>query len=34
MHLRAAAASQELDPILQQTDPSVGWELSEDLRPA
>ncbi len=34
MHLRAAAASRELDPILQQTDPSVGWEISEDLRPA
>lgn len=34
MHRRAALASAELDPILNATDPSVGWSLSEDLRPA
>jgi hypothetical protein len=31
---RALLASQELNPILNATDPSVGWSLSEDLRPA
>jgi hypothetical protein len=31
---RALIASQELNPILNATDPSVGWSLSEDLRPA
>jgi hypothetical protein len=30
---RALLASQELNPILNATDPSVGWSLSEDLRP-
>jgi hypothetical protein len=34
MHERAALASAELDPILNATDPSVGWSLQEDLRPA
>jgi hypothetical protein len=31
---RALLASEELNPILNATDPSVGWSLSEDLRPA
>jgi hypothetical protein len=30
---RALLASQELDPILNATPSSVGWTLSEDLRP-
>ena len=30
---RALEASRELDPILNATDPSVGWSISEDLRP-
>ena len=34
MHERAALASAQLDPILNASDPSVGWSLSEDLRPA
>lgn len=33
MGLRALLASQELDPILNATPSSVGWTLSEDLRP-
>ena len=33
MSARALLASQELDPILNATDPSVGWSISEDLRP-
>jgi hypothetical protein len=31
---RALLASEELNPILNATDSSVGWSLSEDLRPA
>jgi hypothetical protein len=31
---RALLASEELNPILNATDKSVGWSLSEDLRPA
>lgn len=34
MHEDALTASRELDPLLNATDPSVGWTLSEDLRPA
>lgn len=34
MHERAALASVQLAPILNATDPSVGWSLAEDLRPA
>ncbi|HWG84677.1 MAG TPA: DUF3208 family protein [Deinococcales bacterium] len=34
LHRRANQASLELDPILNATDRSVGWSLSEDLRPA
>lgn len=34
LHDDALAASRELDPLLGSTDPSVGWTLSEDLRPA
>ena len=34
MHDRANLASAVLDAILNATDPSVGWSLSEDLRPA
>ena len=34
MHDDALEASRELDPILNATDPSVGWTLGEDLRPA
>ncbi len=33
LHERAALASYELDPLLNATDKSVGWSLSEDLRP-
>jgi hypothetical protein len=28
LHERALAASAELDPLLNATDPSVGWSLS------
>ncbi len=31
---RALLASNQLNPILNATDSSVGWSLSEDLRPA
>jgi hypothetical protein len=34
MASRAQLASEELNPILNATDPEVGWSLSEDLRPA
>jgi hypothetical protein len=34
MASRAQLASEELNPILNATDPAVGWSLSEDLRPA
>jgi hypothetical protein len=34
MAARAVLASEELNPILNATDPEVGWSLSEDLRPA
>jgi hypothetical protein len=33
MVARALQASSELDPVLHTTDASVGWSLSEDLRP-
>jgi hypothetical protein len=34
MASRAMLASDELNLILNATDPNVGWSLSEDLRPA
>jgi hypothetical protein len=34
MVARAKLASDQLNLILNATDPSVGWSLSEDLRPA
>jgi hypothetical protein len=34
LHERAVLASGALDPLLNATDPSVGWSLNEDLRPA
>jgi hypothetical protein len=34
MVTRALLASEELNLILNTTDPNVGWSLSEDLRPA
>jgi hypothetical protein len=34
MASRALLASHELNLILNDTDPDVGWSLSEDLRPA
>ncbi len=34
MAARALRASDELNPILNATPASVGWSLSEDLRPA
>ncbi len=33
LHERAVQASVELDVLLQNTPPTVGWSLSEDLRP-
>jgi hypothetical protein len=33
MSARALRASEELNPILNATPASVGWSLSEDLRP-
>jgi hypothetical protein len=33
MVTRALQASGELEPLLNATDASVGWSLSEDLRP-
>jgi hypothetical protein len=34
MASRAILASNELNLILNATDPNVGWSVSEDLRPA